>query len=170
MRVAVIGYSGSGKSTLAKYLGEKFQIPVLHLDRVHWLPGWQERSRAESAEIVKQFLDEHKSWVIDGTYSALEYERRLKEADTIVLMDFRRLSCFFRDWKRYVQNRGRTRDSMGEGCVERMNREFIWWLLHRKKSQKERYRKVLEQYGYKTAVIRSQKELDKWMKEFVGNC
>jgi len=39
MKIAVNGYSGSGKSTLARRLGELYQIPVLHLDTVHWLGG-----------------------------------------------------------------------------------------------------------------------------------
>ena len=48
MKIAVIGYSGSGKSTLAKFLGEKYDIPVLHFDRIHWLPGWNERTAKKS--------------------------------------------------------------------------------------------------------------------------
>lgn len=47
MRIAVIGYSGSGKSTLAARLGAAYGVPVLHLDSVHWLPGWVERPREE---------------------------------------------------------------------------------------------------------------------------
>lgn len=35
MKIAVMGYSGSGKSTLAKFLGEKYNVPVLHFDRIH---------------------------------------------------------------------------------------------------------------------------------------
>ena len=41
MKIMVIGYSGSGKSTLAEYLGKKYQIPILHLDHIFWLPGWE---------------------------------------------------------------------------------------------------------------------------------
>lgn len=161
MKIAIIGYSGSGKSTLAKFLSESYQIPVLYLDRVHWLPGWVERNREESAEIVAEFLNENRSWVIDGNYSALEYERRMEEADKIIFMDFGRISCFFRAWKRYFRYRGRTRESMGEGCKERMRPEFAWWLLcaGRTRSRKEQYRNVLERYGGKTVVIRNQKEL-----------
>ncbi len=65
MKVAIIGYSGCGKSTLAKYIGKKCKVPVLHLDQVHWLPGWQERGQADSEGMVEKFLDENSSWVID---------------------------------------------------------------------------------------------------------
>jgi Adenylate kinase and related kinases len=44
MKIAIIGYSGSGKSTLAAKLGKFYHAEVLHLDSVHFLPGWVERN------------------------------------------------------------------------------------------------------------------------------
>ena len=46
MKIAVIGYAASGKSTLAARLGEMTGCPVLFLDKVQFVPGWQERDRA----------------------------------------------------------------------------------------------------------------------------
>ena len=43
MKIQIYGYSGSGKSTLAHDLGAKLELPVLHMDTVHFLPGWQVR-------------------------------------------------------------------------------------------------------------------------------
>ena len=43
MKIAVLGYSGAGKSTLARMLGEYYNIPVLHLDTVQFLPNWKIR-------------------------------------------------------------------------------------------------------------------------------
>lgn len=43
MKIEILGTSGSGKSTLAKRLGETYGLPVLHMDTVHFLPGWVER-------------------------------------------------------------------------------------------------------------------------------
>ena len=88
MKIAILGTSGSGKSTLAKRLGERYGLPVLHMDTVHFLPGWVERPFAEEEAIVRQFLDENAGgWVIDGNYSKTCYARRLKEADKIIVMD-----------------------------------------------------------------------------------
>ena len=56
-RIAVIGYSGSGKSTLGRRLADQYGCEVLHLDCVHWLPGWKERDNAEKEEIVSAFMD-----------------------------------------------------------------------------------------------------------------
>ena len=68
MKIVVNGYSGSGKSTLAGRLGELYQIPVLHLDTVHWLPGWEEKAEEQERSEVRAFMDRNASWVIDGNY------------------------------------------------------------------------------------------------------
>ena len=46
-RVMIVGQPGSGKSTLARRLGQLTGIPVVHIDTIHWQPGWVERSAAE---------------------------------------------------------------------------------------------------------------------------
>lgn len=53
MKIAILGTSGSGKSTLAKRLGERYGLPVLHMDTVHFLPGWVERPFAEEEAMVR---------------------------------------------------------------------------------------------------------------------
>ena len=89
MKIAILGTSGSGKSTLAKCLGERYGLPVLHMDTVHFLPGWVERPFAEEEAIVRQFLDENAGgWVIDGNYSKTCYARRLEEADFKILGNY----------------------------------------------------------------------------------
>lgn len=161
MKIAIIGYSGCGKSTLAKHLGEIYQIPVLYLDRVFWLPNWKSREREESANIVKQFLDTNDSWVIDGNYSYMEKERRMKEADRIIFLNFNRFSCLYRAFHRYFTYRGQTRESMGEGCEEKMDLEFAWWILHagRTKAEKQEFQKILQKYPEKCVVIKNQRQL-----------
>lgn len=57
MKIAILGTSGSGKSTLAKRLGETYGLPVLHMDTVHFLPGWVERPFEEEETIVRRFLN-----------------------------------------------------------------------------------------------------------------
>ena len=112
MKIAILGTSGSGKSTLAKRLGERYSLPVLHMDTVHFLPGWVERPFAEEEAIVRQFLDENAGgWVIDGNYSKTCYARRLKEADKIIVLWFSPLVCLWRAIRRWQQNKGRVRES-----------------------------------------------------------
>ena len=165
MKIAVIGYSGAGKSTLARALGERYGIPVLHFDRVQFTPNWQERNREEAHRIVHEFM-EHTQWVMDGTYSGFEFERRLEDADEIIFMDFPRLACFFRAWKRYFQFRGGTRADMADGCIEKMDMEFIWWLLWkgRRRKRREKFLRVIQRYPEKTVILKNQKEIDRYLE------
>ncbi|EBR8158754.1 adenylate kinase, partial [Salmonella enterica subsp. enterica serovar Newport] len=39
-RVLIVGCPGAGKSTLAKELANITKLPLIHLDRYYWLPGW----------------------------------------------------------------------------------------------------------------------------------
>ena len=162
MKIVIRGYSGSGKSTLARKLGEKYGIPVLHLDRVHWMANWTERGDAEMLQMVKDFMDKNESWVIDGNYSGLYQQRRLAEADTILLLLFSRFSCLYRVLKRWRRYKGQTRPDMGEGCAEKVDAEFIRWVLWKGRTRKKRqsYAKIKAQYPEKTIVIRNQRELD----------
>jgi adenylate kinase family enzyme len=166
MKIAIIGYSGSGKSTLARILAKQFHAAVLHLDSVHYLPNWVVRNDEEKKKIVKEFLDSHDSWVIDGNYSSLFYEQRMTEADTIVMLLFNRCSCLRRVHKRYVKYKNTTRPDMADGCNEKLDSEFVKWILWkgRTKRAKERYKGVISKYGKKVVVIQTQKELDKYIR------
>lgn len=167
MKVAVIGYSGSGKSTLAGKLGHLYGCPVQYLDRVNFEAGWKERDREEAREIAREFLEENRSkgWVIDGNYEKFYQKERLKEADLIVFMNFPRRICLYQAFKRFFQYRGKKRVCMADGCIEKIDPEFVWWILAKGRSRKykERYREIQRAYGEKTLVIRNHKELKKSM-------
>ncbi len=168
MKIAVIGYSGAGKSTLARALGERYGVPVLHFDTVHWAPGWQVRDREEAHRIVHKFM-EQPEWVIDGNYTKFEYERRMAEADQIIFLNFPRLTCLIRAWKRFFRFRGTTRVDMGDGCIEKMDLEFMWWILWkgRTRHKREGYRHILSEYPEKVVVLRSQREIDRYLEELL---
>lgn len=170
MKVAIIGYSGCGKSTLASTIAREYDIPLLHLDKVHWLPGWIERPQEQEKKMVKEFMERNNSWVIDGNYHNLEYNRRMEEADQIIFLAFPRLTCLFRAWKRAAKYRGKTRGSMAEGCPEKLDPEFVFWILYggRTKRIRKDYKRIMTKFRDKTVKIHNQKELDKerekWMK------
>ena len=160
MKIAIIGHSGSGKSTLARKLAEKYSIPVLHFDAVQFRPNWEIRPQPSKEIMTKVFLDLHSDWVIDGNYSKLSYERRMEEADVIVVMLFNRLNCLWRVTKRYVTYKNKTRPDMGPGCKEKLDWEFVKWILRdgRSQSAKDRYSWVISRYGDKVIVIKNQRQ------------
>lgn len=165
MKIAILGYSGSGKSTLARRLAERYQLDVLHFDRVQFLPGWVIRSEEEKQRLTAEFLDTHDAWVIDGNYSKLSFDRRMAEADEIVFLLFNRFSCLYRAYRRSRKFAGQTRPDMAEGCTEKFDWEFATWILWKGRAGKTRglFRGVMTQYQNKTVIIKNQKQLDAYM-------
>ena len=139
MRICIIGFSGSGKSTLAKRLGKIYGIKVIHMDSIHFLANWQERDKNEFEEIMQKHLSENDSWVIDGNYSK-RAQNRYDLADMVIMLDFNRFRCIRNAFKRLKMYKGRTRSDMAEGCNEKIDWEFFWWLLYEGRTRKRRKR------------------------------
>ena len=64
-RVMIIGQPGSGKSTLARQLGQRTSLPVVHIDLIHWKPGWIERCGEEKAALCCE-VHRRDSWIFEG--------------------------------------------------------------------------------------------------------
>lgn len=166
MKIAILGYSGSGKSTTARILGEKFGIPVLHLDTVHFLENWQEREKDESRLIVERFMSENDSWVIDGNYKAFRQQQRLEQADRILFFNFNRFVCFLRIFSRWIKYRGKTRPDMAEGCNEKLDFRFAKWILYdgRTPAKQKSYNNMCKKYSNKVVILKNQRQLDSFFK------
>jgi adenylate kinase family enzyme len=124
----VIGPSGAGKSTLARRMGERLDLPVVHLDRLFWNPGWVPTETAGfRARMVQAVAGER--WVIDGNYSA-HMDLRLPRAEAVIWLDLPRRVYFPRTVWRMIRNWGRTRSDIGPGCPERFDlaffRDWVW--------------------------------------------
>ena len=90
-RIVIIGCGGAGKSTLARQLGEKLDLPVVHLDGIFWLPGWVEMDRDEFDRRVREEMAKE-IWIIDGNYNRTMPER-IARCDTVIYLDFSRIKC-----------------------------------------------------------------------------
>lgn len=106
-RVLVIGASGAGKSTFAAQLGQRTGLPVIHLDREYWQPGWTEPSReAWKATVARLIAGE--CWILDGNFGG-SMDLRLQACDTVVFLDMPRLTCIRRVLLRRLRHRRRAR-------------------------------------------------------------
>lgn len=127
-RILVIGSPGAGKSTLSHELAARTGLPLFHLDKLFWLPGWVERDRHEGrAELAGVLAGER--WIIDGNYGS-SLPMRITRADTVVWLDYPTWLCFGRVFKRWWQYRGTARPDMTEGCPENLNLEFLLYVLN----------------------------------------
>lgn len=145
-KILIFGRSGSGKSTLGSLLGKKFGLPVFHIDKLFWLPGWVERIKTEVAVDVEKILATSDSWVIDGNYKKVALESRISAADLIIILDFNPFICTFRVLKRRLIHRNKTRPDMGEGCNEKFDLEFLRYIWNYRKRNLAVTEKVLEKY------------------------
>ena len=167
-KIQIIGFSGSGKSTLAGTLAERFQLPVLYLDTVFWLPGWEKRPREEQREILAEFLAAHPDgWVIDGNYTKNYYKERMEAADLIIFMNFNRWRCLWRVMKRRIQYAGKNRASMTEGCDEKVDLPFIKWVIwdSRRPEPLSRFRYISEKYADKFVELKNPRQVDEFLSK-----
>jgi adenylate kinase family enzyme len=115
-RVLIIGSSGSGKSTLARQLGARLELPVIHLDRHYWHPGWVGTPNAEWQRAVAQLI-QRDTWIMDGNYRTT-LQTRLDAADSVVFLDLPPWICVLRAIKRRIQYHNRPRPDIADGCKE----------------------------------------------------
>jgi adenylate kinase family enzyme len=125
-RILIIGPGGAGKSTFARALGDATGLPVIHLDRMYWRPGWIEPPRAEFEAALAPVLAAER-WILDGNYSGT-LPMRIRACDAIVWLDPPRTVCLAGVIERRVRNRGRVRPDISEGCPERLTWDFVKWI------------------------------------------
>ena len=89
-RIMIIGCGGSGKSTLAQQLGQKLGLPVIHLDKLFWTPGWVSIPKEEFDRVHVDAVSKEK-WIIDGNFDRT-IPVRLKRCDTVIYLDFSRFA------------------------------------------------------------------------------
>ncbi len=142
-RICVLGNAGSGKSTLARAIGKRLGLSVHHLDAVFWHPGWQEPERPEFEFRAKELARED-GWVIDGSFSST-LPFRLEQADAVIVFDVPLWVSLWSVFKRRVRYHGQSRPDMAPGCPEKLDLEFVRWIVagkartHRTLEQLKRY-------------------------------
>lgn len=161
-RIVIIGCGGAGKSTLARQLGDKLGLPVVHLDKLFWRPGWVQVSQEEFDALLQVELEKEK-WIMDGNFNRTMQER-VARCDTIIYLDFSRFACICGVVKRVLTTYGTVRPDMGEGCPERIDFEFLKWVWNFNKNKRERYYRLLNETTHaETIVLKNRKAVKKFL-------
>ncbi|MEM8789517.1 MAG: AAA family ATPase [Pseudomonadota bacterium] len=130
-RVMIIGQPGSGKSTLARRMGAITKLPVIHIDHIHWKPGWVERPGPEKDRLCAE-VHARDAWIFEGGHSAT-WPERLSRADTLIWLDLSLRRRAVRVAARTLRHWGRVRPDLPAGCPEQFSVEFysfIWRTRH----------------------------------------
>jgi len=109
-------------------MGRKLSLPIIHLDRHYWNPGWQETPPEEWEQKVKDLISGER-WVMDGNYTST-LAMRSQAADSIIFIDVPRRVSYLRIFLRFLKFRGRTRPDLPGDCPEKIDRDFIEWIWY----------------------------------------
>lgn len=163
-RIMIIGCGGSGKSTLAQQLGEKLQLPVVHLDKLFWTPGWVSISKEEFDRVHEDAISKEK-WIIDGNFDRT-IPVRLQRCDTVIYLDFSRFACLMGVLKRVLTTYGKVRPDMGEDCPERLDFDFLKWVWNFNKNKRERnYCLLKETEGIQVIILKNRREVNRFLAQ-----
>ncbi|EGT3616044.1 DNA topology modulation protein [Clostridium perfringens] len=162
-KIIVIGCGGSGKSTLSKELSRKLDIPVTHLDQIYWCGNWEHVSNERFDNLLLEVLEREK-WIIDGNFNRT-LPLRIEKCDTVIYLDFSRITCLYGAFKRVICNYGHTRDDMGGNCPERFDFEFFKWIWNFNKQNRSKYINILNNLeSKKVYILRNREEVKKFLE------
>lgn len=163
-RILIVGCGGAGKSTLAREMGDKFNIPVIHLDKLHWLPNWIERPDSEFYTLLEKELEKPR-WIIDGNYTRT-FEWRLQYADLCIFLDYPIDLCLTSIDCRVKMYSGKSRPDMTEGCIERADDEFVEWINSYIKNVRPKFLEILNKYSVPYLIFTSRNQTAEWLNQF----
>ena len=150
-KVMIMGCPGSGKTTLARKLSCKLNLPLVHLDVLNWRDHWQTVSTEEFDALLLQEVRKE-AWIIDGNYHRT-IPLRLEHCDTVIYLDYSRMTCLFGVIKRVLKGYGKSRPDMGGNCPERFDFSFLKFVWDFNKNNRKNYLEMLSHQKDKTVII-----------------
>ncbi len=160
-RVLILGPCGAGKSTLAFALARRLDLPLFHMDKLSWKPGWIDSSHDELRAALAPVVVADR-WLIEGNYGGTLADR-LPRADTVVVLDYPIPLCLTRIVRRYWHYRGRARPDMTEGCPERIDLKFLWYVATWRHGPARRLEDSLRGYSGMIVRLNSPRATERWL-------
>lgn len=162
----IIGSPGAGKSTLARKLALRTGLPVHSLDRLYWRPDWVEPDKQGWADEVARLVSAPR-WIVEGNYGGT-LPLRLARADTVIDLHLPAWLCLARVLRRSFGSWGRVRPDMGEGCPERLNREYAQFLIYTASFPwrgRRRLARSMSKFGGRYIRLLSQTDVNRFVNE-----
>lgn len=157
-RIAIIGAPGTGKTTLANNLGKIYNLPVLHLDTIHYMKNWVLR---DTKQRDKMIIEEGKKekWILDGTFIDTLVQRT-DRADLIIFLDYPRRTQLKGIFKRKITHLGKKRAQ-----IPRLDLSFVLYVFTYNKKRRGYITDILKKYNSnKILVFQKQNDLEKWVR------
>lgn len=164
-RIVILGPAGAGKTELARTISRRTGLPVVHLDVLFWREGWkpaphEEARRALAAAVARD------SWILDGNFlDEADVDERFARADTVVFLDMRRATCFWRLTKRLLRDRRRARSDLPEGATEGFDPPLLRWVWTYRKTDRPRVLELIRRLDERVRVhhLRSRSDVRRFV-------
>lgn len=158
MKIIVIGSPGAGKSVFSKKLKEVTNLPLYHLDMLYHNKDSTHISKEELEEKLKEIFKEEK-WIIDGNYQRT-LEMRIKECDTVFLLDFPTKICLEGAKSRI----GNNRDDL-PWIEEKLDEEFEQCIINFSRDKLPKIYELLNKYknNLNITIFKSRQEADNYI-------
>ncbi|MEG0872789.1 MAG: adenylate kinase [Clostridia bacterium] len=159
-KIIVIGSPGAGKTVFSRKLKDITNLPLYHLDILYHKKDGTHISKEELEEKLKSVFKEE-NWIIDGNYQRT-LELRLKECDTVFLLDFSTNICIAGAESRI----GKKRNDL-PWVEEKLGEEFKKCIIDFSKDKLPQIYRLLDKYkGDKDIIIfKTREESDNYIKE-----
>lgn len=161
-RVMIVGQPGGGKSWLAREIGKRTGLPVVHMDLIHWKPGWVMRDEAERVAMATE-VELSDAWVFEGGLSRT-YAHRLSRADTLIVLDTPFLRRVWRVFTRTIRQIGHSRPDLPDNCPERFDAEFWMYIWRTRHSAREKNLALIDKaQGKRVYLLRSPADIRRFL-------
>ena len=161
-KIIVIGSPGAGKSVFSQKLKKVTNLPLYHLDMLYHKKDGTHISKEELEKKLKTIFKEEQ-WIIDGNYQRT-LELRLKECDTVFLLDYPTEICI----KGAESRVGTKRDDL-PWVEEKLDEEFKKIIIDFSKIKLPEIYRLLDKYKDNKDIIifKTRKESDNYIKNLI---
>ncbi|WP_112136084.1 P-loop NTPase family protein [Glycomyces dulcitolivorans] len=162
-RVVIVGSGGSGKSHLSRALGQRLEIPVTHLDAVYFDEHWNPLPKNEFARAQEQLVAAPE-WIIDGNHNST-LPIRLREADTVVLMDVSTVAALWGAVSRQIRHGA---GQHGNGIHNRLNWAVIRYIATYRKQMRPKVLDNIRRHaaeGAEVVRLRNRRQTRTWLRQ-----
>ncbi len=161
-KIIVIGSPGAGKSVFSQKLKKMTNLPLYHLDMLYHKKDGTHISKEKLEEKLKIIFKEEQ-WIIDGNYQRT-LELRLKECDTVFLLDYPTEICI----KGAESRVGTKRDDL-PWVEEKLDDEFKKVIIDFSKIKLPEIYRLLNKYRNNKDIIifKTREESDNYIKNLI---
>ena len=158
-KVIVIGSPGAGKSVFSEKLRKITNLPLYHLDMLYHNKDGTHISKEELEKKLK-IIFKKEQWIIDGNYQRT-LELRLKECDTVFLLDYPTNICI-----KGAESRVGTKRNDIPWIEEKLDEEFKKSIRDFSKEKLPKIYRLLDEYKNNKDIIifKTRAESDSYIK------